>query len=380
MDIALIAKAGHGHTGVGRYTHEIAKTLQSLGHGVSLTHPMAPVPSALARAGRRITGLDATAFFNNYPVRAQAAPADVVHVSSQNLATVMLTRRSTVPTVVTVHDIIPYMVRNDPALSTYRTWADRLFDQLALAGVRRAHALIAVSEYTRQTVHHHLGIPTERITVVHHGIDHERFRPHDPPAEVWDRFGLRRDRRYLIYVGSEDPRKDLGTLIDALALIRETAPDVELIKVGDAHFAEERDRLLARARAQGVASAISFLNDVADADLPALYALARVCVMPSVYEGFGIPVIEALACGTPVVASDASSLPELVGDAGLLFPPRRADRLADGIRRLLDRSAWWQDWRAAALSRARDFTWDRAARRTLDVYEQARRSVHARAA
>ncbi|MGE3269824.1 MAG: glycosyltransferase, partial [Chloroflexota bacterium] len=237
MDVALIAKAGHAHTGVGRYTGALTPALQALGHRVALAHPIVPVPPALVQAGRSVAGLDAEAFFNNYPVRARPPRADIVHVSSQNLATVLLMRRPPAPTVVTVHDIIPYMVRNDPALSTYRTVADRVFDLLALAGVRRARALIADSEYTRQALHEHLGIPTSRVKVVHLGIDHERFRPVEPVTSLLERFGLRTDRRYLIYVGSEDPRKDLASLIDALARIRETDHDVELLKIGKAHFA-----------------------------------------------------------------------------------------------------------------------------------------------
>jgi glycosyltransferase involved in cell wall biosynthesis len=376
MDVALIAKAGHAHTGVGRYTGALVPALKALGHRVQLAHPVLPVPSRLAQFGRQYARIDAAAFFNNYPVRARPPRADLVHVSSQNLATVLLLRRAPVPAVVTVHDIIPYMVRNDPSLCTYRTWADRAFDLLALAGVRRAQALIADSEYTRQALVKHLGIPAARITVVHLGIDHERFRPHALPDALRDRYGLRTDRRYLIYVGSEDPRKDLGTLVDALARVRQAAPDVELLKIGKAHFGDERERLVTRARSLGVLDAVHFLNDVADADLPALYALARVCVMPSLFEGFGFPVLEAMACGTPVVAADASSLPELVGDAGLLVPPRDPARLAGAITSLLDPATWTRDWRAASLQRARQFTWERTARQTVEVYERVHSPRH----
>ncbi|MCC7371770.1 MAG: glycosyltransferase family 4 protein [Chloroflexi bacterium] len=378
MDVALIAKAGHAHTGVGRYTGALTPALQRLGHRVALTHPIVPVPTALTRLGQRVAGVDAAAFFNNYPVRARPPRADVAHVSSQNLATVLLLRRPRAPTVVTVHDIIPYMVRNDPALCTYRTLADRVFDLLALTGLKRAHGLIADSEYTRQALGQHLGIDTGRVRVVHLGIDQERFRPRPVTQELRDRFQLRQDRRYLIYVGSEDPRKDLGSLIDALAQIRQTAPDVELLKIGQAHFADERERLLARARTAGVGAAVHFLNDVSDADLPALYSLASVCVMPSLYEGFGFPVLEAMACGTPVVAADASSLPELVGDAGLLAPPRAPARLAAAVGQMLDVDGWSRDWRAAGLHRASLFTWDRTARQTAEVYEDVRHGTRSK--
>jgi len=369
MRVALIAKDGNTHTGLGRYAHELSRALVSAGHRVTTRYPTVPVPPAVVEAGRRIAGIDARAFFNNYPVVAGSPPADVVHVTSQNLATVLLTRRLRVPTVVTVHDIIPYMVRHDSRLSSYRTVADRVFDRLALAGVGRAHTLIAISEFTRQALRRHLGIHPDRVRVVHQGIDHDRFRPQSVPAALWDRYGLRRDRRYLIYVGSEDPRKDLGTLIDALAVVREAAPDVEMIKIGRAHFDRERERLQVRARARGVASAVHFLNDVSDDDLPLLYGLASVCVMPSILEGFGFPALEAMACGTPVVAADTSSLTEVVGDAGVLVKPQNPGLLAEGIGRLVDASAWSRDWRAAGLARAGQFTWERTARMTVEAYE-----------
>ncbi|MGE3912360.1 MAG: glycosyltransferase family 4 protein, partial [Chloroflexota bacterium] len=183
---------------------------------------------------------------------------------------------------------------------------------------------------------------------------------------------------YLIYVGSEDPRKDLASLIDALARIRETDHDVELLKIGKAHFADERERLVSRAQMLGVGDALHFLNDVTDEDLPALYSLARVCVMPSLYEGFGFPVLEAMACGTPVVAAEASSLTELVGDAGLLVPPRHPIQLADAISRLLEPAHWSRDWRALGRCRASQFTWERTARQTVEVYEavRSRRPAH----
>ena len=380
MRVALIAKDANTHTGLGRYAHDLSRALVAGGHRVATCYPVVPVPQALVRAGRRVAGIDAQSFFNNYPVLAGSPPAEVVHVSSQNLATVLLTRRLRAPTVVTVHDIIPYMVRHDPSLSSYRTVADRIFDRLALTGAGRAHALVAISEFTRQALWRHLGIHPDRVTVVHQGIDHERFRPRPVPPTVWDRFGLRRDRHYVIYVGSEDPRKDLGTLIDALAIVRESVPDVELIKVGRAHFDRERERLLGRAQARGAGAAIHFLDDVSDDDLPLLYGLAGVCVMPSLYEGFGFPALEAMACGTPVVAADASSLTEVVGDAGVLVRPRDARLLATGICRLIDPGAWSRDWRAAALARAGAFTWERTARLTAEVYEAARRNANAVAA
>src|SRR5262245_54893091 len=134
-----------------------------------------------------------------------------------------------------------------------------------MAGLRRANHLIVDSHYTRQCVVKYLGIDTKKISVAHLGIAHKRFQPAPVPPEIRDKYGLPEGRRYLIYVGSEDPRKNLPTLLGALAILREALPDVDLIKVGRAHFERERQRLLDLAAQLSAGTAIHWLNDVPDA-------------------------------------------------------------------------------------------------------------------
>jgi glycosyltransferase involved in cell wall biosynthesis len=366
---ALIAKPGGAHTGVGRYVRMLHQGLSAQGAAVERIAPMVPpLPNAAYSAIRRL-GPDLRTFFLNYPLAAKYPSADVYHLTSQNLASLLLFRRPPGKIIVTVHDIIPFMVRNDPQLSSYRSAADRLFDRLAMAGLRRADRLIADSHATRSSVVEHLGIAPEQIAVVHLGIEHERFRPLPLPESLWQRYALPPDRRYLIYVGSEDPRKNLPTLLAALATIRREAPDVALIKVGRAHFAHERRRLLDLAAELKLHAAIHFLDDVQEADLPLLYNLASICVMPSRYEGFGFPVLEAMACGTAVVCANASSLPEIAGDAALLFDPGDADGLAQAVIRLLHDDAARELLRAAGRRQAAQFTWQRTVSATISLYQ-----------
>ena len=152
MRIALIAKADHHNTGVGRYTIQLRAALEASGHEVLLAHPLVPIPDALARAASRLWSWDLVAFFNNYPVWVRYPAADLYHLSSQNLATLMLLHRPPGPTVIVVHDIIPWMVRDDPELCLYDHFLARWFDRLALAGLRRADALIANSDFTRASL------------------------------------------------------------------------------------------------------------------------------------------------------------------------------------------------------------------------------------
>lgn len=152
MIIALIAKPGHEDTGVGRYARELRATLEALGHDVHVVYPTVPLPDVLVRAVRRLLGWDLVAFFNNYPVWARYPRADVYHLTGQNLATLMLLRSPPGPTVITVHDIIPWLVRDDPELRVYDHRPAEWFDRLALAGLRRADRLIADSAFSKASL------------------------------------------------------------------------------------------------------------------------------------------------------------------------------------------------------------------------------------
>lgn len=169
MRIALIAKPGHENTGVGRYTGQLRAALEALGHDVLIVHPTVPVPKALVRAVQRVLGWDLTAFFDNYPVWARYPQADIYHVTSQNLATLLLLRRPPGPTVTTVHDIIPWLVRNDPTLRVYDHRLAEWFDRLALAGLRRADGFLADSAFTQESLRR-ADVAVEELTMVVLGV------------------------------------------------------------------------------------------------------------------------------------------------------------------------------------------------------------------
>ena len=368
--VALIAKPGATHTGVGRYVATLAQGVRDLGLDVRQAAPVLPPLPGAAWGLLRRAGIDARSFLLNYPLWASYPAADVYHLTSQNLASVLCFRRPRRPVVVTVHDIIPYLLRNDPALSPYRNRGDRLFDRLAMSGLRRADRLVADSEYTRQRLVDYLHIPQERIEVVHLGVDPDRFRPLPVSSDIYARYGLRAGVRYLIYAGSEDARKNLPALVKALAVVRGDRGDVELLKVGRAHHAAGRQELIALSEQLGVRSAVHFLDDVPEADLPLLYGLAAVCVMPSLYEGFGFPVLEAMACGTPVICANATSLPELAGDAAIVVDGGAgfAERLAQELGRLLRDPELAGELRARGLARAARFRWSETAGRMARLY------------
>ena len=367
--VALIAGPSGLNTGIGRYVQMLHAGLRESGVDAVRVAPTLPsLPNASYRLFHWL-GRDLRAFLTYYPFWSSYPKADIYHLTSQTLASLLLFRRPKGRVVVTVHDIFPYMVYNDPQLgSPYRT--EHLFYRLPIPGLKRADHLIANSQYTKQCVVEHLGIAPERITVVYLGVDHERFRPLSVPAAIRETYGLPEGRRYLIYVGSEDPRKNLATLVRALAELRRELPDVELIKVGRPHFARERQRLIELATQLGVRTVIHFLEDVPEDDLPLLYNLADLCVMPSLYEGFGFPVLEAMACGTPAVYANAGSLPEIAGNAGVQVSPCDVDAFASTLLALLKSRDTQLLLRQIGQDQAARFTWTATTQSTAAVYGQ----------
>jgi glycosyltransferase involved in cell wall biosynthesis len=270
-----------------------------------------------------------------------------------------------VPAIVTVHDLgyLAYPEAHGRFDRWYLDWTTRRH-------IRVAAHLLADSEATRQDLIRHYGADPNRITVVYPGLD-PAFRPIDDPdqlATVQSRYGI--SSEYLIHVGTLQPRKNLDRLLDAFDRIDNSQLTIDnsqfqLVLAGKSGWLA--GDLVARARA--MPDRVRLLGHVDQQDLPALISGARALVMPSLYEGFGFPVLEAMACGTPVVASNVSSLPEVAGDAALLVDPHDTDALADALARILTDEGLRAELRRRGLQRARQFTWQRAARRTLTILE-----------
>jgi glycosyltransferase involved in cell wall biosynthesis len=256
-----------------------------------------------------------------------------------------------------------------PEAAMHRT-LDRQIWKLSYLGLRRMDALIAPSEFSRQMLMRHLGIPAERVFTIHSGVDAETFHPRpDGRARLLDRYRLPAadDDRYVLYVGTEIPRKNLATLLRSLARL---PVGVRLLKVGAAghpRFRRATERLV---RELSLEDRVILVGEVADEDLALLYAGADCYVCCSFLEGFGQPVLEAMACGAPVICSDVSSLPEIAADAAILVPPADASRLAEAIRSVLDDPALGATLRARGLQRSRDFSWQKTADAVVDVYER----------
>lgn len=266
-----------------------------------------------------------------------------------------------VPAVLTVHDLIH---RHFPASVPA---GYRLFMRAVLpAAARRADRVIVDSQYVGRQVVEELGVRADRVRVVPLGVGQESLSP-DPEAvaDALKRFGVRPP--YLIAVGRGYPHKNVAGLLRAVAVLKRTH-DPRLVLVGDRYRAgDEVDRLTAEL---GLASNVVRTGFVSPADLSALYAGAAAFAFPSLAEGFGLPPLEAMARGVPVVASNLTAIPEVVGDAGLLADPRDPEAFADALQRVLDDAGLRDRLKAKGYVRVKELTWERCAAGTLAVYRE----------
>jgi glycosyltransferase involved in cell wall biosynthesis len=266
------------------------------------------------------------------------------------------------PYVVTAHDLIRWSDLRGAGLISELRGLDRLGVQADALGVRRAAHVVAPSEATRQDLVRCLGLPPERVTVVPEGVDGRLFRP-VPPRRL--------DRPYVLFVGSEHPRKNLAAVLRAFALLRSRGHDLRLVKVGapgdgEAPFHAAAVALTAEL---GVGPDVVLAGEVADDELPAWYAGAVCLVLPSLAEGFGLPPVEAAACGCPSVVSTAGALPEITAGCALTVGPHDVAGLADAVERLLLDGALRDRLVARGLERAGELTWERVAKETAAVHE-----------
>lgn len=230
---------------------------------------------------------------------------------------------------------------------------------------RRARRVIAISESGRQDVHRFFSVPLSQIDVVYPGVD-GMYRPY--PADEVARFRAEKGYgRYLLHVGTLQPRKNIPTLLEAFARLEAT--DLSLVLIGGKGWLY--DEIFARVQALGLTGRVHFPGYVPDAELPLWYNAAELLALPSLYEGFGMPAVEAMACGTPVVAANSSSLPEAVGEAGLLFEPLAVAELAARLTAVCHDPQLSATMRARGLTHAAQFSWERAGRETAVAYQAA---------
>lgn len=369
MRVCLDISAGLGQgAGIGRYARELPVALQRLPDAPHLRlfhnrQPLERLPASLAALPRSHSPLGNKSWrfylIGGLPLlpgwRSAIDASDLFHGAD------IVTPRLKLPVVITVHDLTTLL------FPKFHTRLNRLYLRWAypvMAG--RADAIIADSHATRQDIVARLSVASDKIEVIHLGVNGERFAPRSARecSSAFAEYGLQPP--YLLAVGTLEPRKNLVTLLHAYAALPPTVPPLVLVGGqgwGDYALSTQIERL-------GIRDRVRLTGYVSDDVLPALYSAAELFVYPSHYEGFGLPVLEAMACGAPVITSNVSSLPEVAGEAAFQVNPRSASELTEAIQTLLESPSKRSAMRQAGLVRARSFSWERCAQQTLGVYQR----------
>ena len=386
MRVGIDASCWTNSRGYGRYTRELINAILEVDHQNSYTLFL---DAPTERSSRDLPGRANRVVVQTSSAASQAAAADghrslrdlwamsrAVASHSQDLDlfyfpsvyTFFPVPRRLRP-LVTIHDTI---TERNPALA-FPHWHNRLFGNLKVGwAIRQSSYILTVSASSSVAIREHFGLTGSRVRIVPDAVS-PHFRPIEDTPErqrILASHGVEPGRRYLLYVGGISPHKSIDTLVAAHAklVLNEDYRDVQLVLVGDYKhdvFFSSYDALRRRADAS-----VIFTGFVPDDELIQWYGGASALVMPSIDEGFGLPAVEAMACGTPVIASRAGALAEVVANAGLLFAPRDVDGLLNVLRTLLADDSLRERLSNAGLKRAAQFTWQASARAAIEVFDE----------
>jgi len=294
----------------------------------------------------------------------QAARYNLVHATNQTLSFALPKKR---PSIVTVHDIIELL---EPQQNLSRIVARYMY-----SGIKRASHIISVSDYTKKTIQDYYNIPAEQITVIPNGLSSNfkqilDFKNTVGFQSLQRELKLLPQNKIILYVGSDHIRKNVLTALHAFAEVKKQLPEAIFLKVGEPGIPAGRALLLAEIDQLNLRESIHFIGSVSPERLNELYNLADVFIFPSRFEGFGLPPLQAMAAGTPVVASKATSLPEVIGEGGVLHDPEDTESFAKTMVKILTDAVYAEQLRYQGFQQAQKFSWLKAAQETLHVYQK----------
>ena len=344
------------NVGIGRYARELIEALGSVDqtNHYDILIPQADHPFT-ARPNMRYRVVRFPLFrrrFWEQVAPLMVGPYDVLHFPYDSC---VAWKRGKFVT--TIHDVKPLLF---PELRPRTNLNSRIEDWLVGDRWQTIDQVITVSEHSRRDLLAHVPLRPDQVSVTPLGLDAGRFRPAEHRHE---------GRPYVFCVAGSDPTKNVGVLVEAFATLpADLRNRFDLILAGDVCKREDIRAAIAR---RGLGAQVKLVGLLSDADLVTYYQQATVFVFPSLYEGFGLPVLEAMGCGCPVICSNASSLPEVAGEAAVLVDPRRTDQLTQELARVLESIELQLSLRERALARSKEFVWERTAKQTVAVYERA---------
>ncbi|NOX97352.1 MAG: glycosyltransferase family 4 protein [Nitrospirae bacterium] len=361
MKIAIVNDQP-AHTGMGRYVHSLYERLKlhcSVDH-VYLNYPERRIEVRSGETVRVLARVNKVPLADNKPLFwmriKEALPYgdyDLLHFANQNLAFLV---RETHPSVITCHDLAPLIIRENLLKLLARKYL--------YSGLSRAAKIIAISQSTRRDLERFYQIPEDGVKIIYYGVDRESFKP-GCRVKAQSTLNLPAGKKIILHVGTESRRKNVPNLFRALAYLRDILPEVILVRVGP--VGKTSARIIKKLK---IGAQILCFTGVAPERMPLFYQASQVLVLPSLYEGFGLPVVEAMACGIPVVVSGRASLPEVVGSAGVFIDPLSPLSIGKGLHRVLSEESFREELAGKGQAQAKNFSWEKAALETLKVYKE----------
>ena len=281
---------------------------------------------------------------------------NVKHVTNQELA-YLLKYLDLEKTIVTCHDLIPWAYEKNHS----KIWKDNM------DGMKKAEQIITISQFSKSEIIKYLDYPEERIHIISDAVDHEFYKP-NRDRTILKKFKIPDNDKVVLYVGSETPRMNLDFLLKSLSKLKKIFPNFKLIKIGEPQSFGARNHFLNSIIEMGLEENVIFVGYVAEEELPKWYNASDLLVYPCLYAGFGLPPLEAMACGTPVITSNTTSLPEVVGDAGIMVDPDDEEAMTKSIYKVLTDQDLTDDLIKKGLKRSKLFNWEESAKNTLKVY------------
>ncbi|WP_321420502.1 glycosyltransferase family 1 protein [uncultured Methanomethylovorans sp.] len=360
MTIGMINTA-QPYTGIGNYSFSLFEALKGL---VDIDHVFFDskqftvselTTSKQIASTRRIPIVDNNPFFY-YRMQGHIPKYDLYLLTNQNISFF-----NVAPKVITCHDIIHEMY---PASKMHQ-----MAGKMMYKGLKNAEHIITDSDATASDLQCKYGISKEKMTTVYLGIDHEMFRPVEEVSSIWSKYNLEKDKEYILHISSEQPRKNVEGIIKAFYRLKKESgrKDLVLLKAGEPQYPQDRKNIMSLITSLGLENDIYFLGRVSNEDLIRLYCIAKMFVFPSFYEGFGLPVIEAMACGCPVITSSVSSLPEIAGNACIIVDPEDYQEMSSSMLELFQDDDLRSSLTSKGINRAAQFSWEKCANETAKV-------------
>ena len=355
--VGIITNASIG-SGVGSRAYEIAKRMQAQDEfAVSLTN-LAELPV------RKLPGFLGSKSVAWIRVARSIPKSDIYDLSNQTLSFIAKHRH---PSIVTVHDLIELTNPQDIRAS--------LVNRYLLSGITHANRIVTVSEYTKRSVSEHYGISPSRIAVIPNGVSAsympiENFTETIAYKQLVQDYAIHSRTPLIMHVGSEHPRKNLKTVLKTIAILKKQYPEILLLKIGEPGLRSGRANTLHLIDQLNLRNNVKFLGSIPLDRINELYTIADALLFPSKLEGFGLPPLEAMAAGCPVVCSNATALPEVVGDGGLMHDADNAEAFAASIRHILTNTEFRNNLIERGKKRSTLFSWDIAARDMVKIYRE----------